>query len=196
MPSSVYPDKHSCSCLPLQLRPLKLVQRTLIDRERLPMYMRCVSMPWRGSAMGNGASVGVLRKEVRSRWLRISMSRAPVDTAATRSSGVVTTVTFACVEASPGPPRPLLSDMPRACRWADDIKTCLCACSDTGWCSFFFYGQKVGRSMYMHVWMHVWVHADSFLRCVASPFHSFVTTCMCVTIAMAGWLHGVCVGAC
>ena len=22
----------------------------------------------------------------------------------------------------------------------------------------------------------VWVHADSFLRCVASPFHSFVTT--------------------
>ena len=23
--------------------------------------------------------------------------------------------------------------------------------------------------------MNVWVHADSFLRCVASPFHSFVT---------------------
>ena len=22
----------------------------------------------------------------------------------------------------------------------------------------------------------VWVHADSFLRCVSSPFHSFVTT--------------------
>ena len=28
-------------------------------------------------------------------------------------------------------------------------------------------------------WLHgvVWVHADSFLRCVASHFHSFVTTC-------------------
>ena len=27
-------------------------------------------------------------------------------------------------------------------------------------------------------WLHgfVWVHADSFLRCVTSPFHSFVTT--------------------
>ena len=25
----------------------------------------------------------------------------------------------------------------------------------------------------------VWVHADSFLRCVASPFHSFVTALPC-----------------
>ena len=29
----------------------------------------------------------------------------------------------------------------------------------------------------------VWVHADSFLRCVASPFHSFVTTYDCVVNA-------------
>ena len=25
----------------------------------------------------------------------------------------------------------------------------------------------------------VWEHADSFLRCVASPFHSFVTSIQC-----------------
>ena len=35
----------------------------------------------------------------------------------------------------------------------------------------------------------VWVHADSFLRCVSSPFHSFVTTYG--RVVMAGWLHGI-----
>ena len=32
----------------------------------------------------------------------------------------------------------------------------------------------------------VWEHADSFLHCVASPFHSFVTTCEARTASVAG----------
>ena len=36
---------------------------------------------------------------------------------------------------------------------------------------------RVGESRWLAGHMgFVWVHADSFLRCVASPFHSFVTT--------------------
>ena len=39
----------------------------------------------------------------------------------------------------------------------------------------------------------VWEHADSFLHCVASPFHSFVTTCACSRIhriEVGDVLHG------
>ena len=39
---------------------------------------------------------------------------------------------------------------------------------------------------------HVYGAGSGCASCAVSVFW----VCMCLTIAMAGWLHGVCVGAC